>query len=162
VQRLAVLFRQHDYAIQPLLKALFMSSHFRAASNRSTMIKSPVELIVGTLRLLHVPVKDPEPLVRAGRQLGQDLFDPPNVKGWPGGNAWITSSTLLARQQFLHRVLRGQDTPSSTNGPMAPDLPPEPVTPMLLAIAPVHPLPKDAEGRMVLEHLMLDPVYQLQ
>ena len=162
VQRLAVLFRQHDYAIRPLLKALFMSSHFRAASNRGTMIKSPVQLIVGTLRLLHVPVKDPEPLVRAGRQLGQDLLDPPNVKGWPGGNAWITSSTLLARQQFLHRVLRGQDTPSSTNGPMAPGLPPEPVTPILLPIAPVHPLPKDVEGRMVLEHLMLDPVYQLQ
>ena len=85
VQRLAALFRQHDYTLRPLLQALFMSSHFRAASNRGTMIKSPVELMVGTLRLFHVPVRDPEPLVRAGRQLGQDLLDPPNVKGWPGG-----------------------------------------------------------------------------
>jgi uncharacterized protein (DUF1800 family) len=162
VQRLAALFRQHDYALKPLLKALYMSSYFRTASNRGTMIKSPVELIVGTLRLLHVPVSDPEPLVRAGRYLGQDLFDPPNVKGWPGGKAWITSSTLLARQQFLHRVLRAQDMASSTDGQMAPGLPAEQFTHMLLPIAPVHPLPKDVEGRMLLEHLMLDPVYQLQ
>src|SRR5262249_41127246 len=151
-----------EYTLKPLLKALFMSSYFRAASNRGTMIKSPVELIVGTMRFLHVPVRDPEPLVRAGRHLGQDLFDPPNVKGWPGGNAWITSSTLLARQQFLHRVLRDQDMSSSTNGQMAPGLPTEQFIHILLPIAPVHPLPKDVEGRIVLEHLMLDPVYQLQ
>jgi uncharacterized protein (DUF1800 family) len=120
VQRLAALFRQHDYDLKPLLKALFMSSHFRAASNRGTMIKSPVELIVGTLRLFHVPIRDPVLLVRAGRQLGQDLLEPPNVKGWPGGKAWITASTLLARQQFLQRVLRGEDMPMRAPGPMAP------------------------------------------
>ena len=162
VQRLAAVFRQHDYALKPLLKALFMSSYFRAASNRGTMIKSPVELIVGTVRFLHVPVRDPEPLVRAGRHLGQDLFDPPNVKGWPGGQAWITSSTLLARQQFLHRLLRGQDMPGDPNVQMAPGLPSEQFIHLLLPMAPVHPLPQAVEGKMVLEHLMLDPVYQLQ
>jgi uncharacterized protein (DUF1800 family) len=162
VQRLAAIFRQHDYALKPLLKALFMSSYFRVASNRGTMIKSPVELIVGTLRLLHVPVRDPEILGRAGRYLGQDVFDPPNVKGWPGGQAWITSSTLLARQQFLHRVLRGQDMPGSPHEQMAPGRPAAQFMHMLLPMAPVNPIPQDAEGRMVLEHLMLDPVYQLQ
>ena len=158
----SALFRHNDYALKPLLKALYMSAYFRAANHRGTMIKSPVELIVGTLRLLHVPVNDPDPLVRAGRYLGQDLFDPPNVKGWPGGNAWITSSTLLARQQFLQRVLRGQDMSSSTDGQMVPGLPAEQLTHMLLPIVPVHPLPKDAEGRRLLEYLLLDPVYQLQ
>src|SRR5262245_32232427 len=40
------------------------------------------------------------------RSLGEDLFAPPNVKGWPGGDAWINSSTLLARKQFTERLLR--------------------------------------------------------
>jgi hypothetical protein len=48
------------------------------------------------------------------------------------------------------------------DGKMAPGLPAEQFTHMLLSIAPVHPLPKDVEVRMLLEHLMLDPVYQLQ
>ena len=36
--------------------------------------------------------------------IGQNLFSPPNVKGWPGGEAWINSDTLLARKQFLERA----------------------------------------------------------
>lgn len=186
VQRLAALFRQHDYALKPLLKALFMSSHFRAASNRGSMIKSPVELIVGTLRLLQVPVSDPQLLVRAGRALGQDLLEPPNVKGWPGGQAWITSGTLLARQQFLQRVLRAQDSgqdmatsppeplPQATGDatPMrlartvtdatTPGLPPDRLTRLLLPMAPVQPVPPGAAGSHLVEYLVLDPVYQLQ
>jgi len=148
-----------------------------------------------------VPVRDPELLARAGRQLGQDLLDPPNVKGWPGGQAWITASTLLARQQFLQRVLRGQDTPLSANGQMTratgegrplsyslrspsahavagntttpgpvlavtegkvSGLTPDRLTRLLLPIAPVQPLPKETERRTLIEHLVLDPVYQLQ
>ena len=38
--------------------------------------------------------------------MGQNLFSPPNVKGWPGGEAWINASTLLARKQFLERLSR--------------------------------------------------------
>ena len=174
VQRLAALFRQHDYALRPLLQALFMSSHFRAAGNRGTMIKSPVELIVGTLRLFPVPVRDPELLARAGRYLGQDLLEPPNVKGWPGGKAWITASTLLARQQFLQRVLRGQDASMGAYGQMAPaaEDATDRLTQLLLPMAPVRPFPslplpegegkESAQRKALVEHLVLDPVYQLQ
>jgi len=42
-------------------------------------------------------------------QLGQVLFAPPNVKGWPGGEAWINSSTLLARKSFLERLFRVEE-----------------------------------------------------
>jgi hypothetical protein len=41
--------------------------------------------------------------------MGQNLFSPPNVKGWPGGEVWINSSTLLARKQFLDRMFRADD-----------------------------------------------------
>jgi hypothetical protein len=49
------------------------------------------------------------PFVLASRQLGQDLFAPPNVKGWPGGEAWINSATLLQRKQLLERLFRTQE-----------------------------------------------------
>ncbi|MCE3221946.1 MAG: hypothetical protein K0S58_126, partial [Nitrospira sp.] len=61
---------------------------------------------MGTGRLFHVPIEESLHLVRYGRRLGQDLFDPPNVKGWPGGR-WITTSALLDRTQMLHRAIRG-------------------------------------------------------
>jgi len=42
--------------------------------------------------------------------MSQNLFSPPNVKGWPGGEAWINTNTLLARKQFLARVARADDS----------------------------------------------------
>ena len=41
--------------------------------------------------------------------MGQNLFSPPNVKGWPGGDVWINTTTLLARKQFVDRVLRADE-----------------------------------------------------
>ena len=41
--------------------------------------------------------------------MGQNLFSPPNVKGWPGGNAWINANTLLARKQFVDRLARADE-----------------------------------------------------
>jgi hypothetical protein len=52
---------------------------------------------------------DLRPAVFACAALGQNPFSPPNVKGWPGGEAWINSATLLARKQWLDRVFRGSD-----------------------------------------------------
>jgi hypothetical protein len=47
--------------------------------------------------------------VTASALLGQNVFSPPNVKGWPGGEAWINSSTLLGRKQLIDRFFRGSD-----------------------------------------------------
>ena len=44
--------------------------------------------------------------MRAGRLLGQDILDPPNVKGWPGGEKWISSYTLMLREQGLQRIIQ--------------------------------------------------------
>jgi hypothetical protein len=49
------------------------------------------------------------PFAFAMAQLGQNLFAPPNVKGWPGGEAWINTTTLLARKQLLERLFRDED-----------------------------------------------------
>ena len=59
-------------------------------------MKSPVELAVGAVRALGIET-DFKPLDKPIEQMGQVLFMPPNVAGWPGGATWINSSALLQR-----------------------------------------------------------------
>jgi uncharacterized protein (DUF1800 family) len=105
VSRLAGEFRSSGYEIKPLVRSLLMSAAFRDPANRAGLIKSPVDLIVGTVRVLGLPVPEKTQLVRMLQGLGQVPFDPPNVKGWPGGESWISTYTMLLRQQFLRRMV---------------------------------------------------------
>lgn len=105
VKRLAEGFRRSGYEIKPLMRALLLSAAFRDTANRGALIKSPVELIVGTVHVLGLPVPEKTGLVRMLQGLGQVPFDPPNVKGWAGGESWISTHTLLLRQQFLRRMI---------------------------------------------------------
>jgi len=106
VDRLAKNFRANNFEMKPLMHDLLMSSSFRDVSNHARLIKSPLDYVVGTLRMLNITVEDGRGAVFASSHLGQNVFDPPNVKGWTGGNDWITSSSLLTRQQLLERMFR--------------------------------------------------------
>ncbi|MEO8143694.1 MAG: DUF1800 domain-containing protein [Betaproteobacteria bacterium] len=110
LERIAASFRRSGYQIRTALLELLLSDAFWAPETRGALIKSPVDLVIGTLRQFDIAIADPLPFALLLRNLGQDLFSPPNVKGWPGGNAWITSQTLLARKQFLERLMRVDDT----------------------------------------------------
>ncbi len=110
LKRIATAFRSSGYSIQTALRELLLSAQFWAPENRGSLIKSPADLVVGTMRQLGIGVNDPLPFVFLMRAFGQDLLSPPNVKGWPGGEAWINSTTLLARKQFLERLLRVEET----------------------------------------------------
>lgn len=109
VKRLAKLFRRNNYDIQPLMMALFTSAYFTDPTNRGGMTKSPIELIVGSLRNLGYTGFDSGIGVKYCRRMGQDLFDPPNVKGWPEGKTWIDTNSLLTRREFLSRLTRGEE-----------------------------------------------------
>jgi uncharacterized protein (DUF1800 family) len=106
VKRLAGIFREAKYEITPLMQAMLTAPAFYSLENRATLVKSPVDLVVGTLRQFKFEVHDAAPFAVLTRQLGQDLFQPPNVKGWPGGDVWINTNTLLARKGFLNRLFR--------------------------------------------------------
>jgi uncharacterized protein (DUF1800 family) len=108
VKRIADRFRASGYDIKALISELLLSPQFWAAENRARLVRSPVELIVGTLRQFDLPQPDNRILALLGRGLGQEPFNPPNVKGWPGGTAWINANTLLIRQQLLRRLMAGE------------------------------------------------------
>lgn len=184
VARLADVFRRNGYEIRPLLRALFLSDAFYAAKNRATLVKSPVELLVGTARQFGIAGLDPRLFALAGRQLGQDVFGPPNVRGWPGGDDWINSNTLLARKQILARVFRGEEMPAPQGNAEAPmmrraapavfdadaffaTLPGDgrarraQAEKLVLAVPPTQPFAGGSRLDFI-RHLALDPVYQLK
>ncbi|MFO1163357.1 MAG: DUF1800 domain-containing protein [Reyranellaceae bacterium] len=117
IQKLAASFR-NGYEIKPLLRAILLSAQFRDPANRGALIKSPIDLIVGSVRLLGLPVPEKTQLVRMLQGLGQMPFDPPNVKGWAGGESWISTYTLLLRQQFLRRMVEATTVAPMEGGGM--------------------------------------------
>lgn len=106
VRRIAVRLRTSGYDLRLALGDLLRSPAFWAAENRQSLVKSPVDYVVGSFNTLDMAPPDTAALAGLLRQLGQDLFAPPNVRGWPGGEAWINSSTLLVRKQMAERLLR--------------------------------------------------------
>ena len=85
------------------------------------------------------------------------IFFPPNVKGWPGGEAWITSQTLLARKQFLERLMRVDEarmTPATMEQAS--------MRAFLLPMAPANESVLAAQGVDLLRALVADPAYQLK
>ncbi len=94
---LADRFVHHNLDILSLAEDIFTSDWFFEEKNIGTHIKSPVELLVGIRRILPMKIENEEVQILVQRLLGQLLFYPPNVAGWPGGTAWIDSSTLMFR-----------------------------------------------------------------
>lgn len=109
VKRMAVIFKNSGYNIAKLMKIMLTSDAFYAPLNRAVLIKSPVEFVVGTLKTFDIQAPNLRTFVIASALLGQNLFTPPNVKGWPGGEVWINSATLLGRKQLLDRLFTNED-----------------------------------------------------
>lgn len=103
----AALYRSVGCAPKPFLHALFQSEVFYSAKAMDAIVKSPVVLAIGALKAMRVPVPEKEVLADALRLMGQDLFFPPDVNGWPGGMAWINSNMLLMRYNFANFLLNG-------------------------------------------------------
>jgi uncharacterized protein (DUF1800 family) len=110
------LLRQNKFELKPVLRALFRSEHFYAASNVASVIKSPIQLIVQAARSFGTPSRSFAALAAASALMGQELFQPPNVKGWEGGRAWINTSTLFIRQNLAVYLLTGRP-PNGTGLP---------------------------------------------
>lgn len=93
-------FFQSGYDIKKLLADIYTSDWFYNDKNIGTHIKSPVELLVGIRRFIPMEMEKPEAQLLFERALGQILFYPPNVAGWPGGKNWIDSSALMLRMRI--------------------------------------------------------------
>ena len=100
ISALAGVFRENDYEIRPLMRAILEHPEFYSERAYRALIKSPVDLFVGLFRELGM--SDPVFLPRLMAGTGQELFAPPDVSGWTSGVGWITTTTLLGRYNFFN------------------------------------------------------------
>jgi len=106
----------NNYSLKSLLRAMFLREEFYADVTRT--VKGPVEYVVGSVKMLHGKLDSSE-LTYIGDRLsamGQTLFNPPNVKGWDGNQAWVTSQTLLKRFEFARDIANSDASRNSHLG----------------------------------------------
>ena len=95
-------FEDSGYDIKSLLRTMFNSQFFKDA--RFSKIKSPAEVVAGTLRLVGDWQVARPGIGAIGNQpgyMGQAILDPPSVEGWYTGKEWINSGSLMARINFV-------------------------------------------------------------
>ena len=109
LQWLSDRFYTNNYDIKKLLEDIYTSSWFYEEKNIGKKIKSPIELLAGIRRLLPLELDNDNAQLLFQKVLGQVLFYPPNVAGWPGGRSWIDSSTLMVRLQ-IPQVLSAKES----------------------------------------------------
>jgi hypothetical protein len=158
VEPVAQDLRKNDFEMGPVVKRILASNLFFSEHAIGRKVRSPVELGVGLLRSLEATSN----LVMLGGALGglgQALFQPPNVKGWDGGRAWINSSSLLSRANVVRHLLLGGETRFGEGGleavaTRAGASTPEQTVDWLLELLVAVPIP--AQTREGLVRLMTD------
>jgi len=100
---IAEVLAKTDGDIRSALFVLFHSPSFVDASRHRALVKSPVETLVGALRAVGAR-RTPLWVHGSLERMGQILFRPPSVKGWPSGTAWLTSSSVVERVKAARRL----------------------------------------------------------
>jgi uncharacterized protein (DUF1800 family) len=108
-ESLSASFYQSGYDIEKLLGLIFSSDWFYETPFTGNRIKSPVELLVSIQNHTGGKFENTQSLIFFQRALGQLLFFPPNVGGWPKGQGWIDSSSLLLRMSLPQLIFHQQE-----------------------------------------------------
>jgi uncharacterized protein (DUF1800 family) len=154
LEPLAEQLRKSDYDIAGLVRTILSSRLFYSEHAFRQKIKSPVEYVLGAVRSVAEGDIPAQVLVTRLDTMGQALFAPPNVKGWPGAGAWLNTSTILARQNFAQALAMGtlwRDRIPNPNEPeppvvedVVPDGPPG-TAPATIPNRPEEPAPESAK-----------------
>ena len=118
VKTLADTFRRSNYDMKTLMRAVLTSPEFSSAQSYRTLVKSPTDFMVHAARALG-STNLSKVIAAAGSGMGQTLFDPPDVSGWPNNEAWISSNTVVERVNFVTAALSQVKSalPSASDAP---------------------------------------------
>ncbi|MFC0216292.1 DUF1800 family protein [Paenibacillus chartarius] len=103
VERVADRFVSSGYRIGEVLRGIFLADDFYEPRVMSGRVRSPVEYTLSLLLSLELPLQ--RGITVALREMGQELFLPPDVSGWAGGERWLAASSLLARSRYAARMV---------------------------------------------------------
>lgn len=143
-------FYESDYNVGLLMENIFTSDWFYDEKNIGVQVKSPIELITGLRRTLPMEIENEQVFLLLQRLLGQMLFFPPNVAGWPGGMSWIDSSTLMLRMRLPQMLAQTDDL---TMQPKSDD-------DQMMGRMDNNPLGMGRVGRAVQAHINWQPLLQ--
>ena len=104
-EQLAEVFFDSGYEIKPLLEAIVLSEEFLDESKFANDVFSPVELLVRIERDFNLQYENEKLRLGLQKRMGQVLFQPPNVAGWPKGKGWIDASTMPTRLSIARAAL---------------------------------------------------------
>ena len=112
VDDVAALLLTHDFQLEPVVRTLLKSAHFFDGETIGAQIKGPLDATLGLVRETgFVITPDVSNLIRAGSNiLNQQIFQPPNVAGWPGYHNWLDTNTLPIRWLYADIYLPIQQT----------------------------------------------------
>jgi uncharacterized protein (DUF1800 family) len=108
IDRLANTFTTSGFDIRALVRDLFSGPEFLSSQAFHGLVKQPVDYVAGALKALEVNNFGPD-ITATMRRMGQDLLNPPDVSGWAGGSAWISSTTLFERFNFANKLATARD-----------------------------------------------------
>ncbi|MHB8632157.1 MAG: DUF1800 family protein, partial [Candidatus Limnocylindria bacterium] len=106
VNRIAAAWKQSGYDIKTLMRDVFLSPEFLQPAAYRSLVKTPTELMVHLARALDAPQLS-RTIAQSGAGMGQSLFDPPEVGGWPTNASWVSSNNVLTRVNFVVTTLGG-------------------------------------------------------
>jgi uncharacterized protein (DUF1800 family) len=151
VDAMAQAYLAEDTEIRPVLRVMFLRDEFYSRRARTERVCPPVEFLAGTLRAMQARTNAVElPDFAAG--MGQELFNPPNVAGWPGGLAWLTTPRQLRRMEFAWRAATaryGEKAISTSTRILLAGLPRQATTPQVVdhLLASLGPVDLDPPAR---------------
>jgi hypothetical protein len=158
LEPLCASFRKSDYDVEALVRTMLASRHFYSDHAFRQRVKGPVEYVLGAVQSVYGPSSaedglPPLALIDWLSAMGQQLFAPPNVKGWPGGPAWLSTLTMLRRDNFAGALSMGTlwadpspqpKTRAAPGTPTARDVSGKPAKALVPADAPEEPPPRRA------------------
>ena len=112
IQAMVDSYFRSEHSIKAMLETMFKSEFFKNQSVRYARIKSPAEMVVGTMRLagpIQLPSDETYYAQAVCSNMGQALLGPPSVEGWQGGNEWINTGTYVERINFASKILNNPD-----------------------------------------------------
>ena len=116
IDKFSKVYLNNNHSIKELVRAIFTSDEFFSERAFFSLVKQPVEFVVGAVRMLGgtynpgTSARGSNTLSTSARNMGQDLFAPPDVSGWDFTLGWVNTASMLERFNFANTYVSNRNT----------------------------------------------------
>jgi uncharacterized protein (DUF1800 family) len=116
IDKFSKVYLNNNHSMKELVRAIFTSDEFFSERAFFSLVKQPAEYVVGAVRMLGgtynpgTNARGSNTLSQSSRNMGQDLFGPPDVAGWDFNLGWVNTASMLERFNFANTYLSNRNT----------------------------------------------------